>query len=97
MWIKTTGEINARTHDGRDFTADGGSVVEIDDEDAGMVGLAKVLILSGRAEHHGDVGTVDEEPAPVEVGGEQIGDQVYTEATDDELDDDALDDDGEDG
>ena len=73
MRIKTTREINARTHDGREFTATEGDVAEIDDEDTGMVGLAKVLILSGQAEHYGDAGTVDAEPAAVEPASEAAG------------------------
>lgn len=70
MRIKTAADINARTHDGRAFTAAADSVEEIDDEDAGMVGLAKVLITSGQAEHYGDVGTVDEGVALEEETGE---------------------------
>lgn len=67
MRIKTTGEINARTQDGRDVAASEGSTVDIDDDDAAMVGLAKSLILSGQAVHYGDAGDVGEEaaePAP---------------------------------
>lgn len=59
MQIKTTRQINARTFDGRVYAAGEGSVTEIDDDDAGMVGLAKSLIASGQAEHYGDAGTVD--------------------------------------
>lgn len=59
--IKTTGQINARTQDGRELTAEDGELVEIDADDAGMVGLAKSLIMCGQAVHYGDAGDVDEE------------------------------------
>lgn len=60
MRIKTTRAINARTQDGRGLAADEDAVVDLDDDDAGMVGLAKSLILSGQAVHYGDAGAVDE-------------------------------------
>ena len=59
MKIKTTRQINARTLDGRVYAAGEGTVTEIDDDDADMVGLAQALIASGQAEHYGDAGTVD--------------------------------------
>lgn len=62
MRIKTTGDVNTRTQDDREFTATAGSVVDIDNDDPVMVGLAKSLIMSGQAEHYGDAGAVDEEP-----------------------------------
>lgn len=91
MRIKTTAQINARTHDGREFTTGEGSVEEIDDEDAGMVGLAKVLILSGQAEHYGDAGTVDAEPTAAEPAAEAAGeaDDAVEGEPDDEEDEDA--------
>lgn len=58
MQIKTTKPVNAGTLDGRVYTADEGTVTEIDDDDAEMVGLARSLIMSGQAEHYGDAGTV---------------------------------------
>ena len=67
MKIQTTRQINARTFDGREYVADKDTVTEIDDDDAGMVGLARSLIMSGQAEHYGDAGTLDgseDAPAP---------------------------------
>lgn len=87
--IKTIGQINARTQDGREFSATDGSVAEIDGEDAGMVGLAKSLIMSGQAEHYGDVGAVaDQEP----VGAE---DDVEAEDEANDTDEDGGDGDGD--
>lgn len=59
--IKTTGQINTRTQDGRDVTADEGTVLDIDPEDAVLVGFARSLIMSGQATHYGDAGGVEEE------------------------------------
>lgn len=84
MRIKTTTQINARTHDGRQFTADEGSIELIDDNDYGMVGLAKVLIMSGQAEHHGDAGGVEEAPAPVEPVEESDDEDESDDATDED-------------
>lgn len=61
MRIKTTSEINTHTQDGREIVSEEGSVLEIDDEDAALVGLARSLIMSGQATHYGDVGEVEEE------------------------------------
>lgn len=72
--IKTTGEINTRTQDGREFTASEGSTVEIDGDDPAMVGLAKSLILSGQAVHYGDAGEVDEEVTEVDSEPEPVPD-----------------------
>lgn len=68
MQIKTKTHVNARTLDGRVYSAMEGTVTEIDDDDAGMVGLAKSLIASGQAEHYGDAGTTEitEPETPVE-------------------------------
>lgn len=81
MRIKTTGQINARTQDGREVTADEGSVVEIDDEDAAMVGLAKSLIMSGQAEHYGDAGAIDDSQ-PVEEIAEDLEADLDVDADD---------------
>lgn len=70
--IKTTGEISTRTQDGREFVASEGSTVEIDGDDAAMVGLAKSLILSGQAVHYGDAGDVDEELTEAEPVPETV-------------------------
>lgn len=64
MQIKTTRQVNARTLDGRVYAAGEGTVSEFDDDDAGMIGLAKSLIASGQAEHYGDAGTIDDAPPP---------------------------------
>lgn len=72
MQIKTTRQINARTLDGRVYAADEDTVTEIDDDDAGMIGLAKSLISSGQAEFYGDAGAVDDsEPVGDEPTGEE--------------------------
>lgn len=84
MRIKTTTQINARTHDGRQFTADEDSVEQIDDNDDGMVGLVKALIMSGQAEHYGDAGVVEEEPAPVEPVEESDDEDESDDATDED-------------
>ena len=70
MQIKTTRQVNARTLDGRVYAAGEGTVSEFDDDDAGMVGLAKSLIASGQAEHYGDAGTVDGETVDESTGDE---------------------------
>lgn len=66
MQIKTKTQINTSTFDGRAVSADEAAVIEIDDDDAGMIGLAKSLISSGQAEFYGDAGAVDDS----EPGGE---------------------------
>ncbi len=63
MQIKTTRQINARTLDGRVYAAGEGTVSEFDDDDTGMVAMAKSLIASGQAEHYGDAGTVSPPPS----------------------------------
>ena len=68
MQIKTTRQVNARTWDGSAVAAGDGEVIEIDDADVGMVGLAKSLIGSGQAEFYGDAGTVGED---VDAGEEK--------------------------
>lgn len=64
MFIKTTRQVNARTLDGRVYAAGEGTVSEFDDDDSGMIGLAKSLIASGQAEHYGDAGTTEDAPPP---------------------------------
>lgn len=88
MKIKTTGDINTRTQDGREFTAADGSLVDIDNDDPVMVGLAKSLIMSGQAEHYGDAGAVDEEPVepPAEPAAPDVEDAEDVE--DEDLEDD---------
>jgi hypothetical protein len=72
MQIKTKRQINARTQDGRVYAAGEGTVSEFDDDDAGMIGMAKSLIASGQAEHYGDAGEVDDGDTDAEQGaGEQ--------------------------
>lgn len=93
MRIKTTREINARTHDGRAFTASEGSVEAIDDEDVGMVGLARSLIMSGQAVHYGDAGTVDEEVASSTLEEATDDDPAVVDMTHGDLDDGDLDED----
>lgn len=91
MRIKTTREINARTQDGRVLVADEGSVREINDEDAAMVGLAKSLIMSGQAQHYGDVGSVHEELPMIDMADpvdEADAEHYVDEPLDDELDED---------
>jgi len=82
MYIKTLQQVNARTLDGRVYSAGEGAVTEIDDDDAGMVGLAKGLIASGQAEHYGDAGTVDGDS---ETGDEPTGDGEDLEEKDPEV------------
>lgn len=60
MRIKTTSQINTHLQDGREFAADEGAVVEVHEDDAALVGLARSLVMSGQARHHGDAGEVDE-------------------------------------
>lgn len=86
MRIKTTCQVNAHTQDGREFTADEGSVLEIDADDAGMVGLAKSLIMSGQAQHYGDVGSVHEEPPTIDF--DDSTDEVLTAVTFTPIEDD---------
>lgn len=87
MRIKTTSLVNTHLQDGREVAAAEGDVVEIPDEDAAMVGLARSLIMSGQAQHYGDAGGVDEEAPTAEE----------TEVADEETDDsDELDEDDED-
>jgi hypothetical protein len=85
MQIKTKRQINARTLDGRVYAAGEGTVSEFDDDDDGMVGLAKSLIASGQAEHFGDAGTIDGDG---DAGGEddgETGEEVDPEAELDHL------------
>ena len=71
MRIKTTRQINARTLDGRVYAAGEDTVSEIDDDDDGMVAMAKSLIVSGQAVHYGDAGTVEGEEPPSEPPAEE--------------------------
>lgn len=82
MRIKTTVQVNTHLQDGRKFAADEGDVVEIHEDDDAMVGLARSLVMSGQARHHGDAGEVDEE-VPVEVAP-----AVESEERDDDSDED---------
>lgn len=86
MRIKTTTQINTLTQDGRGVTADAGEVLDIDPDDAALVGFARSLIMSGQAEHYGDAGDVDEELA-VEPAEEQV-DEVEDDAEPDTDEDD---------
>jgi hypothetical protein len=79
MQIKTTKQVNARTQDGRVYAAGEGSISEFDDDDAGMIGLAKSLIASGQAEHYGDAGSVDEDELTEFEPDEVISDEPDTE------------------
>lgn len=89
MRIKTTGEINAHTQDGRAVTADEGAVLELDDDDAALVGLARSLIMSGQAEHYGDVGAVVEDVSVPEVAADAV---ALEEDADEDVDPDDEDD-----
>lgn len=68
------------------FTADEGALVEFDDEDAAMVGLARSLIMSGQAEHYGDVGEVVEDVSVPEVAAEAVAPDEDADDLDDEDD-----------
>lgn len=92
MRIKTAADINARTHDGREFVADEGSIKEIDGDDYGMVGLARSLILSGQAVHYGDAGTVDEELTDTTLEAESDDEELVMDTNDDGPKPDDLDD-----
>lgn len=86
MRIKTTSQVNTHLQDGRAVTADEGDVMEISDDDAAMVGLARSLIMSGRAQHYGDAGAVDEE-VPVETDAVEAPDNPDENALAGDLDD----------
>lgn len=60
MRIKVLGHVNARTLDGRVYSAMEGTVTEIDDNDEGMVALMRELAAGGQ------VDVVDPEPEPAE-------------------------------
>ena len=80
MRIKTTGHVNARTLDGRVYAAGEGTVSEFDDDDEGMIGLAKSLIVSGQAEHYGDAGDVADEDDDATDDADASGSETADEA-----------------
>jgi hypothetical protein len=61
MRITTNDQVNARTADGRVYSAGAGAVTDVDDDDKGMVAMFRDLAATGLVDIAGDDEDVDEE------------------------------------
>jgi hypothetical protein len=67
MRITTNDQVNARTADGRVYSAMAGATTDVDDDDENMVAMFRDLAARGLVGIAGDDEDVDEESEPVET------------------------------